>query len=515
MTSVAIDQFFQAAPSELIIASVLLFAITAAALALKLRKSISSTLSLSQKGALLLAIAVAVFTAINLGLGAHHAMYVDEPWYMEAAKNINENGKAQLCEYETPENKICKQYPKMYGWPVILAIAFKLFGASDETAFLASAALSALGIVALFLVAWLLLENEYLAFFSAILLALDPTFLFWSTTAEANAPTLFFALFAILCAIIAIRQIRQSEAEKNEFAILVAAAVFLASSMRSEFILLLALMPPLLLNGSARSFKKISFAALILIGLAAYGLQITALLSAQPQHQELKTPWDVLSSATSNLSVHPAYLLLGALSLAGLASLKKENRGLALAFSAILLLSLPILFSKEYGDQYRYQLPAIASLAVLASFCAFNKNSGILPKILLGILAAALFLHAPTLNVNAIENNSVELLAKSLERNCLIITDAPAIIHASTDFKSISNRYAADRPDVIGRLAETECVVFFEDQYCQTDLEYAEFERCKKIHENFELDEIMAFEGKRPDGKKVIFKAYAVAGLKN
>src|SRR5438128_4662900 len=73
----------------------------------------------------------------------HHMMYVDEPWYEEAARNLLHRHALVLCE-QTAAGLACNPYRKAAAWPVLLAGVFALTGPSDAAAFTTSGVLGAL-----------------------------------------------------------------------------------------------------------------------------------------------------------------------------------------------------------------------------------------------------------------------------------------------------------------------------------------------------------------------------------
>jgi hypothetical protein len=119
------------------------------------------------------------------GVPHHHIMYVDEPWYEEAAHNLLRRGALVLCE-ETPGGEACEPYPKSAGWPVILAIAFKLLGVREAVAFQTSAVLGALAAPLAAAVTRLAGGRWHHAWLAAAILAVHPLHVLWSGTAETN-----------------------------------------------------------------------------------------------------------------------------------------------------------------------------------------------------------------------------------------------------------------------------------------------------------------------------------------
>ncbi|MCX5700965.1 MAG: glycosyltransferase family 39 protein [Candidatus Omnitrophica bacterium] len=108
-----------------------------------------------------------------------HIMYVDEFWYMEAARNLITYGQIGA-------------YPKSLGWPMLLSIIFFIKGVGNFTAIYASAILGALTFFNIFLLTSIIYNNRWLGIISAALFSILPGHILWSVTAETNVPALYF-----------------------------------------------------------------------------------------------------------------------------------------------------------------------------------------------------------------------------------------------------------------------------------------------------------------------------------
>ena len=113
-----------------------------------------------------------------------HVMYIDEPWYMEAAKNM-------LQKFSQGD------YPKSIGWPFILSISFLVFGISNWVAIYTSIVLGSLTAVSVFFLVYIIAENKIISLFSAIVFTLLPLHIRWSASAETNVPSLFFITLSL------------------------------------------------------------------------------------------------------------------------------------------------------------------------------------------------------------------------------------------------------------------------------------------------------------------------------
>ena len=113
-----------------------------------------------------------------------HVMYIDEPWYMEAGKDMLQTGSQE-------------DYPKSIAWPFILRIAFGIFGISNWTAIYTSLLLGSLTIFTIFFMAFAITKRKEIGLLSAIFLALSPAHIRWSASAETNIASLFFITLTI------------------------------------------------------------------------------------------------------------------------------------------------------------------------------------------------------------------------------------------------------------------------------------------------------------------------------
>ncbi len=117
-------------------------------------------------------------------LPLQHIMYIDEPWYMEAAKNMLQNFQQG-------------NYPKSIGWPFILTISFFFFGVSNWTAIYTAIVLGSLTVLNIFFLTYIITRNKIVSLFSAGVFALLPLHIRWSASAETNVPSLFFVILTI------------------------------------------------------------------------------------------------------------------------------------------------------------------------------------------------------------------------------------------------------------------------------------------------------------------------------
>jgi len=158
-----------------------------------------------------------------------HRVYFDEDIYLDMAKQISLNLSSCLCDYGNATSCFrCEMMKWPAGHPFVFAVMFKLFGVSETLAFHFASLLGALSCVIIFLLAYLLSGNEKLSLYAALILALIPIHILWSSTVAAE-PTLLF--FTILAACFILLHRRMGSAASFATAVL---SVVLALYVKSE-----------------------------------------------------------------------------------------------------------------------------------------------------------------------------------------------------------------------------------------------------------------------------------------
>ncbi len=148
--------------------------------------------------------AVALAAAVGLAVGLrfflvppHHAMYLDEPWYAEAACNLATRGELVLCE-ETWIGAACLPYEKAIGWPVLLSAWTKLVGCHTTVGIDINRVVGVLTVVLVAAATLSLGGRWWQSAFAATLAAAHPVHVAWSATGETNVAAAA-ALIAGLC----------------------------------------------------------------------------------------------------------------------------------------------------------------------------------------------------------------------------------------------------------------------------------------------------------------------------
>jgi hypothetical protein len=126
-------------------------------------------------------------------------IFFDEQIYQSIALNIVKHGNAELCLYGTAGLKNCYSNGLGYdpvGYPFIIALAFRFFGAGISTAYNLEILFGAFAIILVFLLASVLSGRKDIGVLSAVIFTLIPEFFIWAKT-PAN-PNLPFTVFLLL-----------------------------------------------------------------------------------------------------------------------------------------------------------------------------------------------------------------------------------------------------------------------------------------------------------------------------
>lgn len=422
---------------------------------------------------------------LRLGLvPAHHVMYLDEPWYQEAAESLLEKGRMELCE-ETYQGEVCKPYPKSPGWPVMLSGVFLFTGASDRAAIGFCAFLGILSILLAAACARLVGGGWLHSLSAALVLAVFPSHVSWSATAETSIPATA-ALLAGLCGVLLFMRSYRLEA-----ALLALGGLTLCATIRPE--LLVAMVPAgvqmVLLK------KRIGYvgAGLLLAGVV---FAILSMVSMWELNEEI---YGGAFFFVGNIFKSPAalfavpgfgvvYLLVFVLGTAGAAALFLRERSLpaVLLFGSALLCIVVLLAFERFAE--RMMIAPAAVLIPLACF-AGDWSKRRVPWIV-GILAVGVSI--PGLNTAArpsdtqvLETRLSEAVAdRSLPEDALIIAEYPAVLTSDHKVMATDRALAGNLAELIGRRP----VYFLKDMYCEEGFEGADKPIvCGRIVKEFDL----------------------------
>ncbi len=150
----------------------------------------------------LLLIIFVLALVLRLSVPHYYKLYMDEPRYVEVAKNIVLHDQAQIMKYYGESTfKFFEPFHPI-AWPFLMSVAFRVFGINGFVAGYLNTIISSLAVLMVFLFSYLLFKREDVGLWGGLLLALNPLHVHWSTSAGVNAPSLFFMLLSLTAFII-------------------------------------------------------------------------------------------------------------------------------------------------------------------------------------------------------------------------------------------------------------------------------------------------------------------------
>jgi len=450
-----------------------------------------------------------------------HIMYIDEPWYMEAAKNMLQSFSQG-------------SYPKAIGWPFILAISFLLFGVSNWVAIYTAVVLGTLTILNVFLLTYIITKKKAVSLFSAVIFSLMPLHIRWSASAETNIPSLFFVTLTLFFCFLYYR--------KKIYSLLwlaISSMIFTALIRPDNWLLIPLFFLGCLIFKVKIPPKRIIFILFVLIVLISPSiLQLRDWygsinwLEADSVGQLKGSNWS-LSNLIYN-SLHfgsnifskaylPSFILI--LSIIGFIYMLFKRRREA-CFLIVWFASFWIFFFSSWvqtiGGRDRFFMSFYPSIIIFAGYSLslplnlfFKMRLKPQWKNLFVFLLVSVFviLFFPyTLKAKSmyaasclkLETKIPELAEKDIPSNAVIVANWPTILKSTTDLNVIDvNYFLRDNNFRNATFANTELLLFFEDYCCFDFIGCSQCkENCKAITRKFKLDPYKAY---REGSKKYTF----------
>ena len=140
-----------------------------------------------------------------------HRLYYDENIYLNIGQNIAFQENAAMCaegfnnygKYDCAQLEHNKQ---PYAYPYLIAVLYRVFGASEIGAFLLNNFIFGLSIFVVFIIAYLLFNKPSMAIYSALVFCLIPENTIWSNTTTAEPGASLFAGAVVASALIYLRE---------------------------------------------------------------------------------------------------------------------------------------------------------------------------------------------------------------------------------------------------------------------------------------------------------------------
>jgi 4-amino-4-deoxy-L-arabinose transferase-like glycosyltransferase len=398
---------------------------------------------------------MAILASVALGLTVFVAprtnrIFYDEQIYQSIGQNLADLRLAQVCNEGGVEYGRLKcasgEYNKQpYGYPHVLSVAYRLFGAHANTAFVVNAGAMAFTVCAVYLLTWLLFRDREAAVFAGLILALTPEQIIWSATAAVEPSASLAAVMALVSA--AYYSSRGGAAALCAFAALAAYAI----QFRPESILILPvaalIMWPRLWSEGAR--PSVWWAGLLFLALAS--VHIGHLFAIRNVDWGTNQARFSLGYVPANLAVNGWFylsdgrfpVLFTLLAVAGLSTPAFRRERLAMAFYFLLYLGIGLAFyagSYNYGADVRYSLMTYPPIAVLAGLGASTvirlatRRAWPARSLLLTALAFGFLLYAPVVRATTEEAwaaradvRFARMFASGLPPNSYVLTHNPGM----------------------------------------------------------------------------------------
>ncbi len=519
-------------------------------------------LGIDKKTLALLVVILAIGAAARLQVPSTYRLFGDELWHIEVGKNILLNGRAELCRYEAFDKKYCDDYVKPLGFPLVLSIAFGLFGTTRAGAVSASILFGTLAIAMVFLATRLLFKNDSAALFAAAAAATNPIHVIWSPAAAADATSFFFLAAAVIATVFAARFpsaksialalaiftfAAQTRYENNvaiiPLAILFATLLKKPATLKAPTIAVVALLSALLLVPNA---MRVAGSVQQSDTYTNDGGATRAVFSIENAQNNWKQ-----FNPLATLSEPHFPLAFGILVIFGIPlALLKNPRTTFFLLAWIAVFYFIVLFywgAPEIGRKtMALQLPLFvfggAALEWIYSAVSSKIRKAIPCKLLLCAMLVILCLAQISLArqygafepdemfVEALAMNDIE---SALPKNAYVIVPEPSIINAaSITTKGIGLVQVFSQRDVYQRIASWNFsaipLFYLEDWPCfpeqfvsQERADYVSFQRmearCRKMHELFELEEYRKYEGNtsgKQNATAPVFRLYRVLSVK-
>ena len=303
-------------------------------------------------------------------------IYFDEHIYQNIGQNLADQRLAQMCNDGTVEYGSLQcwrgEYNKEpYAFPHLLSVVYRVIGAGDRSAHIVNAVVSSLTVWVVFFLATAVTDRPTAGRFAALVAALIPETLRWSSTAAAEPLAAFAYALAVLTVLAFVRA-------RTTIALLwMMSAIVFAAQVRAEGLLIAGAAAVILMLRAPLEIlsRRFWWAALAALGFAA--VHLGHLVAVRNEGWGTTGPRFSFDYLMSNLATNGGFFLgdprfpvfYTLLALAALAGFRERRRlvPLVLHFAAFWVVFLFFYAgSYNYGADDRFSLlpsPALAALA--------------------------------------------------------------------------------------------------------------------------------------------------------
>lgn len=422
----------------------------------------------------------------------HLAMYIDEPWYTEAACNLARIGRLEVCE-EKWTGRSCSEFEKAPGWPALLSLWIAVRGCAMSAGIEVNQILGTATPIVVAIAATLAGADRWTAALAAFSIAIHPVHVKWSATGETNVAAAFVLLVALCGALSYVRDGRIAGAA------LATAAFALATSVRPESLVpaLLAATVSLIAHRRDGWRRVVAPAAIATMStIAAAGASLLWTMNEEISGGSFFAAGNVVANATAlDATVHGVAALLAT---AGAAAMFRAGRrvGAAMLFGAAVAAAATAVAYDRFTE--RMLLTAIVSAAPLTAF-AFALCPP-LPRFLAAASLAALWWHETPAGLEPsatqqLETRIVQAIARqTFPAEALFITAQPTVLAATGIARVMSTSEALGKPGELANLVRGGALVFYlHDMFCdELFAGGAGAPLCRRMNEEFASTPIIA-----------------------
>lgn len=442
-----------------------------------------------------------------------HLMYIDEPWNLEIAKNMAYKNEPVVCRYDPLDSEACFLTQKPPGWPFLVSLLYKISGPGSNIAFNLNVIIGSMSIILIFILSYLVFNNEKIGLWASFLLSITPLQVLWSGTVETMTASVFFILLTMIFFIIYMKT-----REKNIFALTTLLLIF-SILTRFENVVLIPIIFLIYLKffstrkGKMANFVNLFYPSIALVSLIAFVVLESLFINFfRPVFYQNTLDYYYLNffGLLKDISSNFIYLPLA---LIGLFLKEKggENRRIYVILPMLFffLLYLPI-----YTESRMALVPGLFiiilsaySLEKLFQICGKYHNS--LKYVIIVVLLMTLSLSLVSTHKaiykkyprNLIETGSASEITNLItDDGCYVIAEYPSVITSISNIKGITTRNALNNPEAISNILNNKgCVYYFYDGYC---IEWTltpvtgSKKRCNQMLQNFKLEEEASFGSK-------------------
>jgi len=492
----------------------------------KLLKPINKKVWLSVIAIFLIAFSIRMFVAPQT-----HRVFFDEDIYLDIGKEILTEKKACLCnygDYKGCYECILMKWPN--GFPFTVAVAFAMFGISESVGYALNIFLGSLSAVLIFLIGYLMSKEVKIGLYAALMFALIPQHIVWSSSTASEPMFVFYALLAVFAFLLSFEF---NTWWSNLFAI---SSLAFAMQVKTESGALLAIFGLLILLLDKKFRIKVNTIK-FLVPWIIFLILVTPYI-IHTYHSSKTDPWGSegkmfgLEFFKENAPTNAWFWLFGyetienpllfaIFALIGFIFVFKKEKGIIFFLGSwFMIFFLVYAFfyagSVRYGTDVRYSLIGYPPLILLAGYGVFFLHKNLSKKIkqdlvISSILVLIIFIFGfsfyyksvSTMPTDIIEANQARIYhdfvfdyAKKLDKNCYVLSHVSSI-YLVLDKGSLQTWNGQNEQVMRELFSKTDCVIFDDGFWC--NLEPYKSSVCKNIFDKFKitpLDSITAKEGK-------------------